>query len=84
MIKDSFEGYKEDYSSFDKIEILALINIGEKIKKREDLHSHNITYIEAIQYVKDFLQIFKVERVNPQTDESAVIAFLNQIFGQKI
>ena len=63
------------------MELLALVNIGKKIKKREDLHNEDITYIQAIQYVKDFLQIFNIERINHQIDEYAIVSLLNNIFG---
>jgi len=82
LIKDEFEGYKEEYSSFDKMEILALINIGKKIKKREELHSQDLNYIEALQYIKDFLQMFNLERINHQVDEFAIVSILNNIFGK--
>jgi len=81
LIKDSFEGYKEEYSSFDKMEILAVISIGQKLQKKEDLLKLDITYIEAIQFVKDFLQMFNLERINSQLDEFAVISLLNNVFG---
>ena len=81
LIKDSFEGYKGEYSTFDKMEIFAVISIGQKIKKKEDLHDLDLTYIEAIQFVKDFLLIFNLERINSQIDEFAVLSLLNNIFG---
>ena len=58
-----------------------MISIGQKIKKKEDLHDLDLTYIEAIEFVKDFLLIFNLERINSQIDEFAVLSLLNNIFG---
>ena len=66
------------------MEIFAVISIGQKIKKKEDLHDLDLTYIEAIEFVKDFLLIFNLERINSQIDEFAVLSLLNNIFGIKI
>lgn len=64
------------------MEILALISLGKKkIKKKEELHEVEIVYLEAIQYIKDFMQMFNLERINYQIDEAAIISLLNNIFG---
>lgn len=84
MIKESFdEGYqKNDYSNYDKTELIALMNLGKtKIQKKEELIDLEITYIQAFQYLKDILQMFNTERINQQVDESVIISLLSNIFG---
>jgi len=87
-----------DYRSFDKMEIFALISFNAvEVKSKQDLKTLLISYVDALKYMtvfkknkfvfllfvkKNVLSIFLYEKINCNIDEKACRALVDGIYSK--